>query len=122
MASKLLLFLKKHMYVSLVIFGVIILVLASGFLFFKKDDNKNTAVDTSSVSGEVLALIYLTPSTIYLPVEPLSRSAIEFSRIQKKQWDESDFDLWYEEPTKSEIEVLHKKNEKTIKELLEAVP
>lgn len=122
MASKLLLFLKKHMYVSLVIFGVIILVLASGFLFFKKDDNKNTAVDTSSVSGEVLAPIYLTPSTIYLPVEPLSRSAIEFSRIQKKQWDESDFDLWYEEPTKSEIEVLHKKNEKTIKELLEAVP
>ncbi|MEL3900813.1 hypothetical protein [Treponema phagedenis] len=75
-----------------------------------------------TADGEEIINVKIAPALMAVPEEPLSLPPIEFSRKQKKNWDEEEIQELYETPTKEEMEDLHKENEKQIKELMEAVP
>ncbi len=116
MATNVRAFFHKHKIILIIFISAF--VLASIALAFLLPTRKTT----HALKKEALKSVYLTPKTIYLPKEPLSRSEIEFSRKQKKTWDEKDFEEWYEQPSMEEIEALKKKNRQTLEALLKEVP
>ena len=64
----------------------------------------------------------IDPAVFWLLDEPLKLPTIQFSREQRKIWDASELEFWYEPPSAEAMENLHKKNKKIIDNILEAAP
>ena len=64
----------------------------------------------------------IDPNVLWLLEEPLYLPPIQFSREQRKIWEEEEIEYWYEPPSKQIMEMLNKKNKNLVDNILEAAP
>lgn len=79
-------------------------------------ENRNSPLTGNSSNSKI------DPAVFWLLDEPLKLPPIQFSREQRKIWDPSEIEFWYEPPSAEAMENLHKKNRKIIDTILEDVP
>ncbi len=95
----------------LILFTIILILIFSGQ---SKTGNKleNKTVPEVKIDSKVLWLLE----------EPLDLPPIQFSREQRKIWEDEEIKYWYEPPSKEAMEKINKKNKKLVDNILEAAP
>lgn len=94
---------------GLFIFGVLLIVRLSQIKTATANEKKPVVVDSNM---------------LYLLDEPLQAPPVQFSRKQRKIWQQKEIEWWLgDEPfTKEELETLKTKNRELIQKLLDNVP
>lgn len=102
---------KKETVIAVCILILILLIIILAMIFGGNKRAKMSRTDTK-----------IDPNVLWLLEEPLYLPPIQFSREQRKIWEEEEIEYWYEPPSKQIMEMLNKKNKNLVDNILEAAP